>query len=603
MKIIKIVLQIKQYMCDIVSALLTNTIYLKVLPGIRATSLELDTLRHSIIIQANVPVIRGKKKSPHSKNKFCGVYEGIGVDDIIDYLMDDRVKYKKIMVTPESFIKVKSATEAFKINMHEEFFLLFDECDRTMKDVAFRKNILLPMDDFFKFKNKAFISATAVMPSDPRFVEQGFEMVVIEPDYNYSKDIELIVSNNVSLSLKDLISKNAGNTVCVFLNSIKAITSVIEDLQIKDHAHVYCSKERMLQLKSVGYKSFDMVSDNYSNINFFTSRFNSAVDMLMDVKPIVILATNLHFAHHTMIDPRSEAVQIVGRFRNGVESIYALTNIDEGLKFRNGEEALSYLDGCKESYDTLKTLYKSTANEGARATLGEALELVTYSAFVNDDGSTNYFMVDNFLYEESVKKIFQSKENFVDAYRSKYFNPTEREDEYQIKDEDYKVANSGVSIRELVSIVVNTIKKATENRFLYQIDNRDVVLKELEKCFPLIYSAYYILGEEELLNSSWSKKQIQKAVKKKIELNDKRNFSFIEDLNEAFDDNYKATSDVIKAKLRILIEKHNLNLKPEIKLLREYFNLSPRTSIKLNPDVKGYRILSSKFKRKIDTKS
>jgi len=594
-----------QVMADIVEKLESNTIYFKILPGIKATTLEIETDRNSLITVANVPVITGKSKATYLTRKVFGVYEGVNVDAVVDYMSNPKVKFKKIMVTPESFYKVKVAAEILGINVYKEYFFLFDECDRTMKDVAFRKKIILPMDDFFKFENKAFISATAVIPSDPRFIEQNFTQVIVDPKFIYSKPIDVITSNNVSLLLKEKIEENRNSTLCIFLNSIKAITSVIEDLQIKKECHIYCSKEKMYTLRAIGYNAYDKVPTDekhpFASINFFTSRFNSAVDIMMNINPIVIMVTNLHFARHSMIDPRSEAAQIVGRFRNGVEKIIAITNIDQDLDAKTPEESIGYLDGCEESYSTIKTLRNSANNDGARNTLDEALKLVKYSEFVHEDGSKNHYMFDNFLFEESVKTIFESKENFRAAYRNKYFTPDFKEKEYVISDKDYKVAKGGVSIKLLVQLIINSIRKVTANPLAFQIDNRDVVMRELERSYPDIYRAYHVLGEEELIKNSYSKKQIKDAVKKKVELTDKRNFSFIHDLNHAFEDGYKAATHIILLRMQAIIDKHGLKLKATIKLFQEYFKTSPRTTIK-QPDIKGYVVYSAKFNRNRDTK-
>ena len=61
--------------------------------------------------------------------------------------------------------------------------------------------------------------------------------------------------------------------------------------------------------------------------NFFTSRFFNAVDMELEEQPHVIMLTDVYFAEHTMIDPYTDAIQIVGRFRNGVSSITYISNI------------------------------------------------------------------------------------------------------------------------------------------------------------------------------------------------------------------------------------------------------------------------------------
>ena len=53
--------------------------------------------------------------------------------------------------------------------------------------------------------------------------------------------------------------------------------------------------------------------------NFFTSRFYSAVDIELNVKPDILILTNLNNAVYTTVDPYTEAIQIQGRFRRMFE--------------------------------------------------------------------------------------------------------------------------------------------------------------------------------------------------------------------------------------------------------------------------------------------
>jgi hypothetical protein len=73
-----------QYLNHIISVLPSNAIILKTLTNIGATTIELECERHSILLQPNVPVIKGKKV----KGIF-GVYEGVDVSQIMDYLRND----------------------------------------------------------------------------------------------------------------------------------------------------------------------------------------------------------------------------------------------------------------------------------------------------------------------------------------------------------------------------------------------------------------------------------------------------------------------------------------------------------------------------------
>ena len=106
----------------------SNCILSKRIPGCGATTLELETDRSSIILVPNVPVIISKCKKEKQKYPLLGVYEGVNQSQIIEYLRKNRIR--KIMTTPESFCKVKSACEKCGINIYADFFLLMDECHR-----------------------------------------------------------------------------------------------------------------------------------------------------------------------------------------------------------------------------------------------------------------------------------------------------------------------------------------------------------------------------------------------------------------------------------------------------------------------------------------
>ena len=264
-----------QRLSDIMDEIQPNTILYKTVCGIGATTLELETERNSIIIEPNVPVIKGKElKYP----AMLGVYEGVSTKDITEYIKGE--EHKKIMTTPESFPKIKRAMRKAGTDMYNGYFLLYDECDRLISDVDYRSTMTLPTKDFFKFKSKAMVSATPILPSDPRFADCGFETVRIVPTYDYRQDVEIIQTNNVmSVFRTTLGGLDDADRVCVFYNSTAGIEKVITGMGIQDDSYVYCSTESMDKLKSHDFRN---VSDTFtvtggyaqlSRYNFFTSRF------------------------------------------------------------------------------------------------------------------------------------------------------------------------------------------------------------------------------------------------------------------------------------------------------------------------------------------
>ena len=179
----------------------TNCIINKLLPGLGATHCELTAPRKSIIIEPNVPVIESKAKK--HKNALA-VYKGVTIRKVADFLEENRDKHYKLLTTPEGFTKIKEAMQAVEIDMYTECFILFDECEKLVQDVHYRDSIREPMNDFFRFQNKALISATPIIPEkDNRF--DGFMRVLIQPDYAYRQKLKLITTNNVLETLQEVI--------------------------------------------------------------------------------------------------------------------------------------------------------------------------------------------------------------------------------------------------------------------------------------------------------------------------------------------------------------------------------------------------------------
>ena len=65
---------------------------------------------------------------------------------------------------------------------------------------------------FFKFREKAFVSATPILPSDPRFESQGFKIVEIQPTFDYKRPISIVQTNNVLEALKEILPQIKSTT-------------------------------------------------------------------------------------------------------------------------------------------------------------------------------------------------------------------------------------------------------------------------------------------------------------------------------------------------------------------------------------------------------
>ena len=458
-----------QRLSDIMDEIQPDTILHKTVCGIGATTLELNCPRDSIIIEPNVPVIKGKEQKHLA---MFGVYEGVTVKMIKKYLLDNGVEYKKIMTTPESFGKVKRAIRKTGTDMYGNFFLLYDECERLIKDVDYRRSVTLPTTDFFKFKQKAMVSATPIEPSDPRFEEQGFVMDRIVPAYDYRQDIEIIQTNNAMTVFRSVLNDlDRDERVCIFFSSTDGIEGIVERAGIKGEVSIFCSTESMDKLKSHGFENaYDSITveNGYARLNrynFFTSRFYSAVDIELEYKPVVIILTELHSAPHTMIDPATDAIQIAGRFRNGVKRLLHITNADKKIEYMSHEELEKYLDSSHTAYTNVKGLFVKAEEKGETEQYRQAYRAMDYSRFILPNGQPDYFMRDNAFHDELVKGYYKKISTIRNAYRDTgAFNVTYRYQRIGLSDKESRRLKKPISREEANRIMFKLIHNMAKGK-------------------------------------------------------------------------------------------------------------------------------------------
>lgn len=498
-----------QWLSDVLPLIPTNTILNKVMTGCGATTLEINAPRHSIIIEPNVPVIIGKK----DQHPFLfTVYEGTSKEDVKAYLSGEEDGFRKIITTPEGFDKkVLPAMYELDLPIYENYFLLFDECEKPIQDIGYRGDIYLPVEDFFKFKNKAMVSATPIIPSDPRFEEQGFEMLRIVPTYDYCKDLTVVVTNNTVRVLRKLLDRyhKAGEVTCIFLNSTDTILSLIQTLKLQGRSKVFCAEKSVRKLKKEGFSDVSDHLTKLAEVNFFTSRFYSAVDIKLDYKPNVIVLTDVFHAPYSMIDPQTEVVQAIGRFRNGVAKAYHVTNTNSQIECLP-RATLYHQLGCKETiYNKVATI--PTTNEIEKEALAEAVKGMDYQRFITREGNRNHFMWDNAWEDEKIRAYYKSPTTIREVYKGAPFHTKVVEYKLPITDEDrLKRKQAGLkSTKDLWREVVGQLDRLhTANPEA----EPSYLLDELGEEFEAMVKAHTILGSRRIEELGYDRRKIEAAM-------------------------------------------------------------------------------------------
>lgn len=627
-----------QRLSDVYSIIEPNTILCKFLTGIGATHLEITAPRHSILIEPNIPPIKGKCADPkYSGYNLFGVIQKVSVDDVSSYL--DKTlhskKYIKILTTPESFSKVKAAFEDCGIDLYSTCFLLMDECHKFIQDVDYRENITLPVDDFFCFNNKAFVSATPIIPSDPRFDEQRFTFVKVMPNYikgrpltevyhfpdkateelykdmtttvgipltelNHEKlKVTQVYTNNVLEAVKKWIKIKEDNDeanatshpFCFFINSTNIIHQLIVKLEIQDRSTVFCAEKSVKKLQESGFKNAfeDWSIEHINTYMFFTSRFFTALDIEMDVAPHLVFVSAPLIANSTMIDPVTDVRQAIGRFRNGIADAAHIANVSkDAFPDRNIDEIKEYITAMRGAYDTINTLYKDATNEIVKEAYKSALNALPYNRFIRN-GQKDYFAIDNYIHQEIVRSCYHSQANLSDRYAAAgCFEACWTEKFYfQYNDsERLSLHQEGKSKRRIRMEIVAILDKLSKEE---DSEAKKSQLAELRQKDAFIVDAYTLIGKEEIEQCKYYPKRIREA----IILRKKNGTEVVQLIKNTFVVNQRYTLKYIKNELNRIYK--DLNIQGEKRVtaqtIKDYFIVDDK--VKLNKQ-KAMLIIAAK---------
>ena len=566
-----------QYLSDVMNEIPSNCILSKRIPGCGATTLELETQRNSIIVVPNVPVIKSKCGK---YSNLLGVYEDVTTDKIRNYLTNNRLH--KIMTTPESFGKVKNACS--DIDIYNHFFLLMDECHQLIKDVDYRTDIVLPMNDFFRFKSKALVSATPIGFSDPRFKE--FETVEVSADYDYRQEIAVTHTYNIHKAISEYLGNHTEGTVCFFVNSVVMIYSIMKQFNILEDSAVYCAPKSRLKLKneySFDNAYSDWSADTMKKYNFFTGRFFTAFDMDLPYKPDLLMVTDPYISEYTMLDIDTDCIQICGRFRNGIKSATHIYRVNPEIIAKDREQIEWEISAHEFAYNTIQTLYNSADNRESRFAFSAVLETMPFRKFLYSDFTKNWFAIDNEINSVLVNNRYQSKHKIMNWYIDcHFFNPSFENCEYNENDEKLKIVKAARSVKDKRRKMVQLLNEMETPNSDYALD----FINDMRKIDPFIVEAFETLGKEKIEELKYNERKIRE----KMILIQRKGNKVIRLIKNTFKVGNKYSNKKIVNELTRIFKMLNIHPEEKIepKLIKIYYQAAPFKS----GNTRGYQLIS-----------
>lgn len=500
----------------------SNAIINKVMTGTGATYMELNSKlspRNSIVIEPFKSAVENKVQV---FNKAQGVFKEVNVRQLITYLNNPNIKYKKIITTPEGFEgKVLNAARQLGINIYKKYFCLFDESEHITEDTGYRRSISAPMREFFKFERKALVSATPLKPSKytlTLFLRHQFKWVEIKPDYDYREDMTLITTRSFYSRVKQEVKRlldNGSPHVCIFYKTTEGINNIVESLLhdgiiTKDDYKVFCSKDSADELKSRFLEhSTDKLELPLRKVNLFTSRFFPSIDINLKELCDVLILSNYDHVKHTLINPFTEAIQCQGRFRhvfpNGkrYNSLTVIASIPNELKVKSDEEIYADIEARIKSY---RAVQKEKLRADDPTNFDQDLKRLRLNEVLNSErNGFDRFAIEQLLLDEQVKGYYLSPNALRQAYEdTKYFNVDfQPEDEAVGEDDIYRI--KAAKTKEKWQFIVTILSNIKEDENAVQFLRAKCVEEEW------LIDAFFKLGKETI-----EEQQYDRAVVKNL---------------------------------------------------------------------------------------
>lgn len=528
----------------------SNAIINKVMTGTGATYMELsDKLspRDSIVIEPFKSSIDDKVQI---FSKSFGCFKEVTVKQVETYMKRKDIPYKKIITTPEGFTsKVLKAAKNAGIDIYD-YFGVYDECDHVTQDAGYRRSISEPMEEFFKFKEKALVSATPIKPSKYTinlFLRNGFKWIEVKPNFPYQEDLTLITTHSfyrrVREKVKDLLDAGSSH-VCIFYKTTEGIKDIVENLKqngiISDKEYkVFCSQKSAVELKTKLLEhSSEKLKLPLGRVNFFTSRFFPSIDINLTRLCDVMILSNHSHVKHTLIDPYSEAIQCQGRFRKIFEngkrfsSLTVISSIPDDLMIKSPEDIDTDIWTRIRSYRAVKFEKSNATNPIEIESFDKELNKMRINDILSPKkDKIDRFAIEQMINEERVKSYYLSPEALRKAYEdTNYFNVNFAPDDEIVGEDDLLKLNSATNKKRL-ELIVKTLDRTGLNKNALKLLKSKCVEEEW------LIKAFLTLGRSVIEENKYSKTKLEKLLHKaELEEGKLKRFSpeFIEDIRSEF---------------------------------------------------------------------
>ena len=261
---------------------------------------------------------------------------------------------------------------------------------------------------------------------------------------------------------------------------------------------------------------------------------------------------------YSLIDPETEAIQIVGRFRNGTGKITHITNTNSKMICKDKTELETFLREEHAGFHKLLDLRKTLTTQGEICVLDQAIERVEYKrlGFVTDKGEINYFRYNNAYLDERLKMLYRYPAILHKAYcRSGAFKVVSKAEYAAYTDNDRKILDDKTRLKsERITLLFSIFSRICLSSKSYDME----FLKELQREYALYYDAYNTIGLRKVRELNFVDSDVRTEIKRVKFLKQATDESVINEVYAAFAPNTVYKTSEINSKMKAIFDSYSI---------------------------------------------
>lgn len=392
----------------------------KTYTGIGGTTAEQLAERDSIILMPAFSAVTDKTTTNSSLyliEDVHGVYGGNNrYEDIVKYITNDSIKYKKLYVTmsDRSLQLIKDLANVFPEVY--DYHLLLDEVDEISDNGTWRKALSKCYNLVSLWKRKSaegsrgsvsVISATGInFIKHPTVKKLPLWKVPVQHNRN-DFPVEVIESDDVGVTLVDLLSESSYDKNFIFYNTVRGLDKLINTLGDGEDSLIFCGRGS----SKVAGSRFSRDFTRFAKYNFITSANFRSVNFNTSGRVFVVTDA-------TSINARlsvNDIIQAIGRLRTNNKKITIIMKTKENK------------NNFEQSANEMVEFYRDLANQilgvaKAYEKTGDLTErfLDNHDEIIQDEGEfqINWAWIEGKVKERlEDKPAHESVEKFIHALK------------------------------------------------------------------------------------------------------------------------------------------------------------------------------------------